>query len=48
MPELRQKRTVLQVLASLRGLDDLKQLFWTELNYERENTPLSDRRWPIC
>ena len=46
MPELGQKRTVLQVLASLRGLDDLKQLFWTELNYERENTPLSDRGWP--
>jgi len=46
MPELGQKRTVLQVLASLRGLDDLKQLFWTELSYERENTPLSNRGWP--
>ncbi|PIV04949.1 MAG: hypothetical protein COS57_08015 [Syntrophobacterales bacterium CG03_land_8_20_14_0_80_58_14] len=46
MPEPGQKKTVLQVLKSLRGLDDLKQLFWTELNYERENTSLSDRGWP--
>jgi adenine-specific DNA-methyltransferase len=46
MPEPGQKKTVLQVLKSLRSLDDLKQLFWTELNYERENTPLSDRGWP--
>ncbi len=46
MPEPGQKKTVLPVLASLRGLDDLKQLFWTELNYEQENTPLSDRGWP--
>ena len=46
MPESGQKKTVLKVLESLRGLDDLKQLFWTELNYERENTPLSDRGWP--
>ncbi len=46
MAELGQRRTVLQILESLRGLDDLKQLFWTELNYERENTPLSNRAWP--
>jgi adenine-specific DNA-methyltransferase len=46
MPEPGQKKTVQQVLQSLRSLDDLKQLFWTELNYERKNSPLSDRGWP--
>jgi adenine-specific DNA-methyltransferase len=46
MPEPGQKKTVQQVLQSLRDLDDLKQLFWTELNYERANSPLSDRGWP--
>ncbi len=46
MAEPGHKKTVLQILESLRGLDDLKQLFWTELNYERESTPLSDRGWP--
>ncbi|MGO8749506.1 MAG: Eco57I restriction-modification methylase domain-containing protein, partial [Thermoguttaceae bacterium] len=29
----------------LRGLDPLKQLFWTELNYQRVNQPLSRRGW---
>ncbi len=28
------------------GLKAAKQLFWTELNYERANKPLSRRRWP--
>jgi hypothetical protein len=27
------------------GLDSLKQLFWSELNYERENNTLSRRDW---
>lgn len=29
----------------LRGLDPLKRLFWTELNYSRVNQPLSRRGW---
>jgi hypothetical protein len=29
-----------------RGLAAAKQLFWTELNYGRENEPLSRRQWP--
>ena len=29
-----------------RKLDALKELFWTELNYERADTPLSIRDWP--
>jgi hypothetical protein len=28
------------------GLDAVKQLFWTELNYDRANEPLSTRQWP--
>jgi hypothetical protein len=37
LPE--RKQTVLKLLEQLRGLDALKELFWTELNYERENKP---------
>ena len=46
MPVLERKQTVLKILEQLRGLDALKELFWTELNYERENAPLSMRGWP--
>ncbi|MEI8173503.1 MAG: Eco57I restriction-modification methylase domain-containing protein [Deltaproteobacteria bacterium] len=46
MPVLERKQTVLKRLEQLRGLDTLKELFWTELNYERENKPLSMRGWP--
>jgi len=28
------------------GLAAAKQLFWTELNYDRANAPLSRRNWP--
>jgi len=28
------------------GLSAAKQLFWTELNYDRANRPLSHRNWP--
>lgn len=34
------------ILRELRSLDGLKRLFWEELNYERENKPLSPRQWP--
>jgi hypothetical protein len=46
VPVLERKQTVLKILEQLRGLDALKELFWTELNYERENKPLSMRGWP--
>ncbi len=46
MPVLKRKQTVLKLLEQLRGLDTLKELCWTELNYERENKPLSMRSWP--
>jgi hypothetical protein len=39
-------QTVQELLRGLRGLDPLKRLFWTELNYGRVNKPLSRREWP--
>jgi len=36
---------LLSSLPSMR-LESLKQLFWSELNYERVNEPLSIRNWP--
>jgi hypothetical protein len=40
----RQQR-VLDLLKQLNGLEPLKELFWTELNYDRLNEPLSRRGW---
>jgi len=40
------EQAVLNILQDLRSLDGLKRLFWEELNYERENKPLSPRLWP--
>ena len=38
-------QAMLDLLKNLRGLDPLKQLFWSQLNYERVNTPLPRRTW---
>jgi type I restriction-modification system DNA methylase subunit len=38
--------TLLNTLSIQHNLDPLKQLFWSELNYERTNQPLSRRGWP--
>ncbi|MDD4018636.1 MAG: Eco57I restriction-modification methylase domain-containing protein, partial [Kiritimatiellae bacterium] len=46
MAEVERKQSVQDILADMRGLDGLKRLFWQELNYERENKPLSTRQWP--
>jgi hypothetical protein len=35
----------LEILRGLRGIEPLKKLFWSELNYERVNEPLSRRDW---
>lgn len=45
--ETRQSRqgAVLELLRSLDSLEPLKQLFWSELNYERVNQALSLRGW---
>jgi type I restriction-modification system DNA methylase subunit len=39
------QQTVLDILKDFRGPEPLKQLFWSELNYSRLNTPLSRRGW---
>src|SRR5882724_10333191 len=39
------QQNVLDLLKELRGLETLKQLFWSELNYQRVNQPLSRRGW---
>jgi adenine-specific DNA-methyltransferase len=46
VPATDRQETVLNILRNLRDLDGLKRLFWEELNYERENRPLSPRQWP--
>ena len=46
MAQIERQQTVLNILQNLRDLGGLKKLFWEELNYERENKPLSMRGWP--
>ena len=45
MAQLQRQQTVLELLRQFRGLEPLKQLFWSELNYQRVNQPLSRRDW---
>ncbi|MGD9873680.1 MAG: DNA methyltransferase [Kiritimatiellia bacterium] len=40
------QQAVLDILQNLKNLDGLKKIFWEELNYERENKPISSRQWP--
>ena len=35
------RQSVYDLLSHWRGLDSLKELFWSQLNYERVNQPLS-------
>ncbi len=46
MAQTEREQAVLNILQNLQDLDGLKRLFWEELNYERENKPLSPRQWP--
>ena len=46
MAQIERQQTVLNILRNLRDLGGLKKLFWEELNYQRENKPLSMRGWP--
>lgn len=39
------QRNVLTLLQDFHGQEPLKQLFWSELNYQRVNQPLSRRGW---
>ena len=44
-PNLERQQSVLKLLQQFQGTEPLKQLFWSELNYERVNTQLSRRGW---
>jgi hypothetical protein len=43
MPQSERQQTVLELLEDFRGLEPLKELFWSELNSEGVNQPLSRR-----
>jgi type I restriction-modification system DNA methylase subunit len=45
MARIDRQQSVLDLLKNFRGLEPLKQLFWSELNYQRINQPLSRRGW---
>lgn len=45
MSYLELQKSVEKSLQSLKNLDTLKKLFWSQFNYERVNKTLSRRRW---
>jgi hypothetical protein len=42
-PKLDRQQSILTLLQQFKGLEPLKKLFWSELNYDRVNQPLSRR-----
>jgi type I restriction-modification system DNA methylase subunit len=44
-PPLERQQTVLNILQNLKGIEPLKQLFWSDLNYDRVNKSLPRRGW---
>ena len=36
---------ILDILQNFHGIEPLKQLFWRELNYDRQNDPISRQGW---
>ena len=44
-PKAQRQQAVHDLLHGLKGLEPLKKLFWTELNYDRVNQSLSRRGW---
>jgi len=40
------QQLALNLLSDFRGLEPLRRLFWTLLNYQRVNQPLSRQDWP--
>ena len=45
IPRLDRQQFVLNLLQQFKGLEPLKKLFWSELNYDRVNQPLFRRGW---
>jgi hypothetical protein len=46
MNQIELQGQVLGLLENFRGMEPLKTLFWSKLNYDRVNTPTSRRGWP--
>jgi len=44
-PTLKDKKDVLEILQGLKGLEPLKELFWSRLGYDSVNIPLSRKGW---
>jgi hypothetical protein len=44
-PNLQRQQSVLNLLQNFQGTEPLKQLFWSELNYDRVSKSLSRRGW---
>jgi len=45
--EVERQKSVHNILQNFRGIDPLKKLFWSELNYDRINNPLSRMESPL-
>jgi len=45
-PRKERQETVLSLLRDFSGMEPLKQLVWSELNYHQVNQPVSRRDWP--
>ena len=39
------QETILRLLKNLQGIEPLRELFWTELNYDRQNDQISRWDW---
>ena len=39
------QENILNILQNFRGIEPLKELFWTELNYDRKNEGISYQNW---
>jgi methylase of polypeptide subunit release factors len=44
-PQTERQQTILNLLLDLNGQERLKRLFWTELNYDKANSPISRKGW---
>src|SRR5437879_8877786 len=40
------RQAIYDLLSQWHGLDSLKDLFWSQLNYDRVNQPLARTGWP--
>jgi hypothetical protein len=45
MSQVEYKQTIFDILKDFKGVDPLKKLFWSELNHDRVNEPLSRHGW---